>query len=275
MNNNDINQNNNQLNNNINDIDNANQNVNVNPIINENQQVNTNATSGVVPPIQEVKIEKQEETSSISEGNQPITTTNNNSSGNNKSTLIVILLFGFFFIYIMGMPYIRKFIQDMKVDTGLSEIEKEAQEIQDKLDKEKEEAEKPQEVEKLTEITCISGVKETPSYNLTQTQKFSYNSKNEIVISENIYNYVFTIIDDNYNSLKKECDDNSLKYLTHDGYSMACNYNDTNIVISHEFDLEIFKPIVDGTTNIQATTKYKQNINTVKNNLTKEGYTCK
>jgi len=250
----------NQNNNEINNINNTNN-------VNESLQTNITPTD-VVTPIQEVKIEKQEEITDIPNNIQ-------HNNGNNKSTLIVFLLFGFFFIYIMGMPYIREFVQNMKADTGLSEIEKEAQEIQDKLDKEKEENKKPQETEKLSEITCTSTIAQNGGSNLVQTQKFTYNSKKEIISSENIYNYTFMIITDEYNRLKKECDDNSLKYVTHDGYSMACSYSDTNIEISHEFDLEIFKPIVDGSNKIEANAKYKQNINTVKNNLIREGYTCK
>ena len=243
--------------------------------MNENQnnnELNNNIDSinQVVTPIEEVKIE-QEKTAMPSNDNSP----NNNKKNSNKSMIIVFLLFGFFFAYIMCMPYIRSFIQEMKADTGLSEIEKEAQDIQDQLDKEEQENKNPiGEEEKLKEITCTSKVNDYSTYNMVQIQKFAYNSKNEIITSENTYKYTFSVIDDNYNLLKKECDENSLKYLTHEGYSMACSYNDTNIEINHEFDLEIFTPIVDGTTNIKANATYKNDINTLKSNLVNQGYTC-
>ena len=55
---------------------------------------------------------------------------------------------------------------------------------------------------------------------------------------------------------------------------MACSYGDTNITISHEFDLKTYTPIIDGTTNIQANAKYNQDINSIKSDLVSKGYTC-
>ena len=74
--------------------------------------------------------------------------------------------------------------------------------------------------------------------------------------------------------MKIKCDEDSLKYLTHDGYTMSCSYGDNNIEIDYEFDLKTFTPIIDENSNIQANASFKEDINTRKNNLISQGYTC-
>lgn len=226
-----------------------------------------------VTPINEVKIE--EITTNEANSNATNQPSNNKPPKSSKlSTILLILLFVFMFAYIMGMPYINGFIEDLKNNNELSQIEQDAIEEEKKQQHENNKPTPTPEVEKVTEVTCTSNINTIDSYTLIQTQKFSYNSKNEILSSNNIFKYTFTIEDETYNTLKKQCEEDSLKYITHEGYTMACSHDGLNIEISHEFDLEIFKPIVDETTNIQANATYKQNIGTIKNTLIGQGYTC-
>ena len=239
------------------------------------------STNPNVVPMQQVEV------TSSNVGNSTATTTNTNQqttvseptppSKNSKvTTVLLILLFLFFFGFIMGMPYIQKFVNDYKSNKELSEIEKEA--IKEE-EKQKQEAENnnPQPVpeEKLAELECTSSNQTTNNYSLIETQKFYYNSTNQVVKSSILSQYTFTIVDETYNSLKSQCDNDSLKYATHEGYSTACSYSDTTVEISNEFDLKTFTPIVDGDVNIQANATYQQDINTIRNNLTSQGYTCK
>lgn len=259
--------------------------MNQNNINDVNQSVNN-----TIPPINEVKIEEEKGETVVLNDNQnqngqvtvsPVGNTGNQNSNeppknSNVSTILLILLFIFLFAYIMGMPYINQFIQDLTSDTGLSKIEQEAKKEEEKQ-KQEEEQNKPTPTpddEKTKELVCTSTANTNGNYTLVQIQKFYYNSKNKILSSKLISQYSFNIIDDSYNSLKLQCDNDSLKYLTHEGYTMACSYGENNIEISHEFDLKTFTPIVDGMTNIQANATYQQDLNTVKNNLISQGYTC-
>lgn len=263
----------------------------VNNIPSEPVVSTVNPTVSSVPPIAEVKVEAVSDTNSVTENvAQPTEIPINPSSvsgdsgqssseppKNSKvSTILLILLFVFLFSFIMGMPYIREFMNNLKDDTGLSEIEQAARE-EEKKQQQEEESKKPTptpEDEKTTELVCTSVSSVVGNYTLVETQKFYYNSKNKILSSKFISNYSFATTDDTYNSLVQRCDEDSLKYLTHDGYTMACSYGDSNIEISHEFDLKTFKSIVEGTTNIQANATYQQDLSEIKANLISEGYTC-
>lgn len=194
---------------------------------------------------------------------------------NNVSTILLILLFIILFAFIMGMPYIREFVQNIKVDTGLSEIEKEAKEEEKRQQKE-EESKKPTPTpveEQTQELVCTSESTTVGNHSLVETQKFYYNSKKQVLNSQTISNYTFTSIDEDYNLLTKQCDEDSLKYLTHEGYTMSCHYSEGNIEISHEFELKKFTPILEA--NIEANAAYQQDLDTIITNLTNQGYTCK
>ncbi|MCI5967316.1 MAG: hypothetical protein MRZ42_02885 [Tenericutes bacterium] len=246
----------------LNNIQNNNQinNVVENNTITEPSNVeNPNPT-----PIAEVKVEQP--------NMEPKTPNKNNKA----STILLILLFIFFFALIMGMPYINNFINNLNKDKGISEIEQKAKQEEEKqkqAEKNNQPTTKPE--EKLTTLTCTISTSTNPNYKLTQTQKFDYNKDNQIITSSNIYDYTFTTLDETYQSLKKKCDEDSLKYINNEGYTMSCNYSDNSIEISDTFELETFKTITDGTTVIEANTSYKQDINTVKSNLINQGYTCK
>ena len=248
---------------------------------------NSMASSGIpsVPPIAEVKVEANNTVITDDNLSQNNTTSLENNSKNSSeppknnkvSTILLILLFIFLFGFVMGMPYIREYVQNIKSDTGLSEIEKDAKKEEEKQ-QQQQQSQKPTptpEDEKTKELVCTSNSNSFENYTLVEIQKFYYNSKNQILNSKKISQYNFTTIDEAYTSLKKQCDEDSLKYLTHKGYTMACSYGETNIEISHEFDLETFTPIVDGATNIQANATYQQSLDTIKDNLISQGYTCK
>lgn len=252
--------------------------------MNENQNLNNqngndiNQVVNSIPPVSEVKIEEQVNTPPV---NGTVDLTNKNDSVNKEqkngkgSTILLILLFVFLFGYIMGMPYINEYINKLKSDNDLSQIEKDAIEEEKRQEQQNN---KPVEVpkeEKTSELVCTFNFVFDLNYTLIQTQKFYYDSNNKIISSSNSYQYGFNVINDTYTNLKNQCDQDSLKYVTHDGYTMACSYDDTSINISHEFDLENFVPIVDGTTIIKANAGYGDNINTVKNSLISQGYSCK
>lgn len=193
----------------------------------------------------------------------------------NLSTILLILLFVGFFVYIMGMPYINSYIDKLTSDNGLSEIEKKA-----KLEEEKQNQQQstpvvtPEKEEILKEVICTSNISNLENYQLTEIQKFEVNESNQIINSSITSNYTFTAVNDFYNSLKKECGEDSLKYVNYDGYGRACSYDDVNVEVSHTFELETFKPITDQSVNIGANATYKQNIDEVKNLLISKGYTC-
>jgi len=249
--------------------------------MNENQNLNTNSNENIVSennisPISEVKIENEINNSEININKtkelqiQPteIKPSNEQPKNSKKSTILLILLFVFLFAYVMAMPYINNFIQKLKFD-------KEMQKIQEEI-KDEEEVTKPVKTpeETLKELICTSPQNIVGKYIFIETQKFNYNSENKVLSSALTSHYTFSLIDDSYNTLKTQCDENSLKYLTHEGYTTSCSYDESNIEISYEFDLETFTPIIDGETNIKANATYKQDINTIKNDLTSKGYTC-
>lgn len=191
---------------------------------------------------------------------------------NNISTILLITLFIFLFAFIMGMPYINSFIKELN-GNGLSKIEKEAKQEEERQKQEEEKKKQPPvEDKKQKELICTSPESTTENFTLIQIQKFYYNSKNQVMSSKNISRYRFTIEDDTYLNLKQQCDEKSLKYLNHEGYTIACSYGESNIEISHEFNLDKFKPIEDD--NIQVNATYQQDINTIKAKLIEEGYIC-
>lgn len=247
--------------------------------MNENQNNEVNSVANQVTPMNEVQIEGEVSTPKMN-SNETVTSNQNQMSNeppkNSKlSTFLLILLFAFLFAFVMGMPYINNFIREFKSDTGLSEIEKQAQEEEKKQQQQENQppVEKPNE-EETFELNCTLNNTTDYNYNLVQIQKFYYNSNNQVMSSKNIYQYTFTVVDDFYNQLKTQCDEDSLKYITRDGYTVACSYGDTNIEINHEFDLETFKPIIEGDINIQANASFKQDIGIIKSNLVQLGYIC-
>lgn len=251
---NNVNQNNNMIQNSINGVDEN---------TNQSSNLNSDNTNQYIPPISDIKID-----SSLNDTN----TTNNNTSNSKLSTILLIILFIFLFAFVFGMPYIREFITNLKADSGLSKIEQEA--IAE--EKRQEALNKPTptpEVIKTSSLTCIK-TSVLPNYTLNESETFSYNESDEVLSNSKVYDYSFSVVNDDYNLLKNQCDVDSLKYASYAGYSMACSYSDVNIKISHEFDLELFKPITDGGTNILASASYKQNINTLKSTLESNGYTC-
>ena len=249
---NNVNQNNNMIQNSINGVDEN---------TNQSSNLNSDNTNQYIPPISDIKID-----SSLND------TTTTNTSNSKLSTILLIILFIFLFAFVFGMPYIREFITNLKADSGLSKIEQEA--IAE--EKRQEALNKPTptpEVIKTSSLTCTK-TSVLPNYTLNESETFSYNESNEVLSNSKVYDYSFSVVNDDYNLLKNQCDVDSLKYASYAGYSMACSYSDVNIKISHEFDLELFKPITDGDTNILASASYKQNINTLKSTLESNGYTC-
>ena len=189
---------------------------------------------------------------------------------------MLILLFIFLFGYIMFMPEINDYISSLNKDEGgLSQIELEAIE-EEKKQQQAEQNKKPvkPEVIETKELVCTLTNPMNGNYTLVEVQKLYYDNSNQVLNSYYSYQYKFNGVDEYYNLLKIKCDQDSLKYVTHPGYTMACSYDDNNIEISHEFELEIFEPIIDGTTTIEASVTYKENIDTVKNTLISKGYTC-
>lgn len=238
-----------------------------------NQINNINELDQNVVPIKEVEISQPVNTS--------INTTSNNNQNiqppkNNKvSTVLLVILFIFLFLFVIFMPDITKFIENLKTKDEISQIEKDAieeEKRQDALEKTPEPTNEPTE-EVLSELTCVFTNIQNPNYTLTQTQKFTYNTQNQIISSSSLNEYAFVIVDENYESLKQQCN-NILNYINHNGYTPACNYENNNIKISHEFNLDTFVPIAD-TNVITANASYKQNIDEVKNTLITQGYTCK
>lgn len=245
--------------------------------MNENNNL-TNETNNVTP-IEEVKVETS------SEINEPVITNTEVQNptpeseppkSSKASTVLLVLLFIFLFAFIIGMPYIREYLIELKGESGLSEIEKEAIE-EEKRQEQEANNNKPTptpEVEELKELVCTLPASTVGNYTLVKTETFQYNSKNQVVSSKSGSNYTFTSVDTTYDNLKKQCDEYGLKYLTHEGFGIACSYDESNIEIAYEFDLETFKTITDGTTNIQANATYKDNIETIKSTLINNGYSC-
>lgn len=231
------------------------------PNLNQNNDNSTENNTNI-EPIKEVKVEQ------ISNKEVP--------KNKNVSGILLIILFIFLFAFVMGMPYIKNFVQQFKSNTGLSEIEKEAKEEEERQ-KQQEESKKStstSEEDKTTELVCTSANQAFDNYSLVEIQKFNYNSKKQILNSSIVSQYSFTTPNETYTTLKAQCEENSLKYITNEGYTMACSYSDTSIEITHEFDLETYVTINDGDTTINANATYKQNIDEIKANLLSQGYTC-
>lgn len=267
--------------------ENKNTEINQNTDLNNTILNNSNQQEQIVTPMNEVTFSQPSDTieNLVDMQNKdslepPVSTINSKQENpptnkppkkSNTSTVLLIILFVFLFAFIMGMPYINNFIRELR-GNGLSEIEKEAK-LEEERQKQEEEKKNQPPVEdiKQEELICTSQESTTENYTLVQIQKFYYNSNNQIISSKNISQYRFTLEDNTYLTLKQQCDENSL-YLNHEGYTIACSYGENNIEISHEFDLESFKPIDDA--NIQANATYQQDINTIKAKLIEEGYTC-
>lgn len=217
----------------------------------------------------------QSEAVPISEVNATLqeTPVNNQKPPKKKSSLPVILLFVFLFAFVIGMPYINDFINDLKSNSGLSEIEQAAREEEKRQEEENNKNNSTQTEETLSESTCTK-TSELGIYTLVEIQKFSYNKNNQIKESSYSYQYTFVSQDETYLGLTKKCDEDALKYLSNTGYAMACNYSDNKIEINHSFDLETFKTITDGTTIIEANAKLNQKISDVKTTLTANNYVC-
>ena len=251
--------------------------------MNENKNNETNQNSGlnnailnnnnqqkqIVTPINEVTISPSsntiensngiqdkipvEQSVIISQNKEEKAPTNKPPRKNNISTVLLIILFVFLFAFIMGMPYINNFIRELG-SNGLSEIEKEAKQEEERQKQEEEKKKQPPaEDTKPKELTCTSQESTTENFTLVQIQKFYYNSRNQITSSKNISRYRFTLEDNTYLALQQQCNENSLKYLNHEGYTIACSYGEGNIEISHEFDLKSFKPIEDANIQVNET----------------------
>ena len=245
---------------------NENNNLNTN-----NDEVNSNleVKEEIVVPIHDVKIEDKSNDLN-NDDFVPIKSTKNSK----LSTILLVLLFLFLFTFVMALPEITTFINNLKADRKISEIQKETK--SDEKQQQEQIIQKPLEnnKEELKELICTLNNNENQDYNLVQIQKFYYNSNYQVSSSKNIYQYTFNTIDDYYNQLKIQCDEDSLKYISHDGYTIFCSYGDTNIQMGYEFDLKTFTPIVDENTNIQANANFNENVNNIKNNLISQGYTC-
>lgn len=264
-----------------------NQNIANQGIPTQNTQVpNTpiqNTTQAVPPnvvPMPEVQVTEAVISTPVENTMSNNNVTNQNSvtpppKSSKGSTILLILLFLFFFAVVMGMPYIQEFVNSFKENTSLSEIEQEAKKEEERQQQQNTNQPTPTpEVEQIQEVTCTSPSEIVGNYTLVKIEKFFYNNKNQILNSSSISQYTFSTPDDNYQTLKTECSENSLKYIEHPGYEIACSYSDVNIRISYSFDLKNFTPIIDGTTNIYANANYQQDITTTKNNLINQGYTC-
>ena len=190
-----------------------------------------------------------------------------------KRTL-VLLFFIFVFAFVMGMPYINDYLDSLKKEVGMSDIERRAKEIEDEQKKKEEENKTPVVQEELKILTCKSQPQQTLEYKKEIEEVFNYNSKNQVIKSSIKTIYTFETANDSYNSLKTQCDEKGLKYIDKDGFESACSYSDTEVVIENTFDLELFKPIQDGANTIKANAEYQEKLDTVKNDLVAQGYIC-
>lgn len=194
-------------------------------------------------------------------------------------SILLIILFIFLFAFVMGMPYINEWVDSIKKDTGLSEIERKAKEIE--REQEKQNNPKSKETDdgkvvkdKLSTLTCTSTTTALENYDITVVEKFGYNSKGLVVESSKATTYRFNSQSDKYNELKNQCNENSLKYVEKKGYEIACSYNDTEVVMEDKFDLATFTTINDGMTKIEANAKYKDKIDTIKKKMASLNYVC-
>lgn len=188
------------------------------------------------------------------------------------NTILLVLLFIFLFAFVFSIPYINEYIQKIKADSSLSQIEKDAKKIEEKQKQDIKTPVKPEKEIKTKEMVCTSS-NTIDGYNIVKTQKFNYDSNNQVLSSSILVNYTFISQDDNYQQLKNRCDNDSLKYVDKPGYTMSCSYNDNNIEITNTFDLETYEPIIEDD-NIVVNAVYKQRVNTLKDKLVKEGYIC-
>ncbi len=193
-------------------------------------------------------------------------------------SILLVLLFIFLFAFIMGMPYINEFLDTLKKDAGLSEIEKRARAIEKEQQKQNPKAKVTDDGEvvkdKLTTLTCTSATSALENYSITVVETFEYNSKGQVLESSKTTTYKFTTQTEKFNSLKTECNENALKYVEKKGYEVACSYNDTEVETKDKFDLSTFTTINDGMTTIEANAKYLEKIDNVKKRMTAANYTC-
>jgi len=259
-----------------------------NNIISDNQPVfeENNIISDNQPVIEEnnavvenqfVELEPKQEETIIQEpivSNQTVEPVKQKSKKDVR-TILLFLLFIFLFAFIMFMPQINDLLNNIKKDTGLSEIERKAKEIEQAQNGGSTTAEDGTTVkEKLSTLTCTSTTVALDDYDRTVVEIFEYNSNKEVVSSTKTITYTFTSANETYENLKTQCNENSLKYIDKSGYEVACSYNDVEVVMSDKFDLSTFSTITDGTTTIEANAKYKENISSVQTRLESLGYTC-
>ena len=195
-----------------------------------------------------------------------------------RTILLVILLLGLFG-FVMFMPNIQDLINKFKKDVGLSEIEKQAKQIEERQNQDSTKKTQTEDgtivSEKLSKLTCTTNIMALDSYDKIVEEVFEYNSKNEVINSKYTTTYRFNTQNDKYESLKTECNENSLKYVDKAGYEVACSYNDTEVVISDVFELKTYKTIQEGSKIIEANARYKENINSIKTRLESIGYACR
>ena len=169
----------------------------------------------------------------------------------------------------------NEYVEKMTQKEGLSPIERRARELEKEQKRKEEEEKKANKKEEYKILTCTSITEQLTDYMKDVVQTFEYNSKNEIVKSSVKTTYTFQAVNDSYTKLKTDCDQNGLKYIDKPGYELGCSYSDTEVIIENTFDLELFKPIQDGTELIEANAKYQDKIDNIKKELTNQGYTCK
>ena len=178
----------------------------------------------------------------------------------------------------MGMPYVNEWVDSIKKDTGLSEIERKAREIEKEQQKQNPKAKVTDDGEvvkdKLTTLTCTSETSTFENYSITVVETFEYNSKGEVLESSKTTTYKFTTQTEKFNNLKTECNENALKYVEKKGYEVACSYNDTEVETKDKFDLSTFTTINDGMTTIEANAKYQEKIDNVKKRMASANYIC-
>ena len=190
-------------------------------------------------------------------------------------TILLILLFVLLFAFIMFMPQIQDAINSIKKNTGMSEIERKAKEIEKKQNEENNTpSADDSKKEQYSKLTCTSTTTALEDYDRTVVETFEYNTKKEIMASSKKITYTFVAANASYENLKTQCNENSLKYVDKKGYEIACNYNETEVVMEDKFDLAVFSTIKDGTTIISANAKYKDKIDNIKTRLEALDYTC-
>ena len=189
--------------------------------------------------------------------------------------ILLILLFVLLFAFVMFMPQIQDAIKGLKKDVGLSEIERQAKEIEKEQNKgNSTPSTEENKNEQYSKLTCTSTTTALESYDRIVVETFDYNTKKEVMKSSKKITYIFLTANDNYENLKTQCNENSLKYVDKKGYETACSYNDNEVVMEDKFNLSVFSTIKDGTTIIDANAKYKEKIDTVKARLESLDYTC-